>query len=122
MGNLLLTINLPIKSKTERGNKIIQTNVLLNTGAGGMFMHQEYAKKHKIILHKLQWPITPQNVNGTENHAGKITHFTWIQTQINRWKCLEQLLISNIGSSDIIFRLPWFKEYNPLIDWNTRRI
>ena len=76
MGNTSLTVNLPIKSKTEIGNKIVETNILLNTGAGGMFMNQEYAKKHGIILHKLQWPITPQNVDGTENQAGKITHFT----------------------------------------------
>ena len=82
-------------------------------------MNQEYAKKHKIVLHKLRWPITPRNIDGTENKAGKITHFTWIQTEINGRKCLERLLVSNIGSSDIIFGLPWFKEYNPLIDWNT---
>ena len=53
MGNTLLTVNLPIKSKTEIGNKIIETNILLDTGAGGMFMNQEYAKKHRIVLHKL---------------------------------------------------------------------
>ena len=83
MGNTSLTVNLPIKSKTETGNKIVETNILLDTGAGGMFMNQEYAKKHRIILHKLRWPITPRNVDGPENQAGKITHFTWIQTEIN---------------------------------------
>ena len=87
-----------------------------------MFMNQEYAKKHRIILHKLRWPIMPRNVDGTKNQAGKIAHFTWIQTEINGQKCLERLLISNIGSSDIIFGLPWFKEYNLLIDWNTGKI
>ena len=82
-------------------------------------MNQEYAKKHRIVLQKLRWPITPRNVDGTENQAGKITHFTWIQTEINGRKYLERLLVSNIGTSDIIFGLPWFKECNPLIDWNT---
>ena len=80
MGNTSLTVNLPIKSKTEIGNKIVETNILLDTGAGGMFMNQEYVKKHRVILHKLRWPITPRNMDGTENQAGKITHFTWIQT------------------------------------------
>ena len=83
MGNASLTIELPIKSKTESGNKIVETTVLLDTGAGGMFMDRTYAEKHKIILHPLRWPITPRNVDGTINKAGKITHFTWIQTQIN---------------------------------------
>ena len=31
-------------------------------------------------------------------------------------------MITNIGSQDIIFRLPWFKDYDPQIDWNTGKI
>ena len=95
---------------------------ILDTGAGGMFMHLDYTKKHKIILHKLRFPITPRNVDGTENQAGKITHFTWVQTRIDGRKSLERLLVSNIGSSDIIFGLPWFKEHNPFINWNTGNV
>ena len=122
MGNKSLTIDLPITCKTEKGYKTVETTILLDTGAGGMFIHRDYAKRHGIILHKLLFPITPQNVDGTENQAGKITHFTWIQTEINGRKHLERLLISNIGSSDIIFGLPWFKENNPFINWNTGKI
>src|SRR5271155_4330184 len=61
-------------------------------------------------------------MDGTKNQIGKITHFTWIRTEINGRKCLERLLICNIGSSDIIFGLPWFQEYNPLIHWKSGRI
>ena len=43
MGNK--SIDLPIMCRTEKGNKIIETTILLDTGAGGMFMHQEYMKK-----------------------------------------------------------------------------
>ena len=85
-------------------------------------MHPRYAKEHHIRLHKLRIPIIPRNVDGTENLIGKITHSTWIQTKINGRLCLERLLICNIGSSDIIFGLPWFKEYNPSIDWKTGEI
>ena len=116
MGNKSLTIDLPITCKTEKGNKIVETTILLDTGAGGMFMHRDYAKKHGVIPHKLLFPITPRNVDGTENQAGKIMHFTWIQTEINGRKHLERLLVSNIRSSDIIFGLPWFKENNPFIN------
>ena len=122
MGNKSLTVEIPITCKTEKGNKIVETTILLDTGAGGMFMHQDYANKHKIILHELQFPITTRNVDGTENQAGKITHFTWVQTRIDGRKSLERLLVSNIGSSDIIFGLPWFKEHNPFINWNTGNV
>ena len=53
MRNTSLTAKLPIKCKTESGNKIVKKNVLLDTGAGGMFVHQECVKKHRIVLHKL---------------------------------------------------------------------
>ena len=33
-----------------------------------------------------------------------------------------KLLITNIGSQDIIFGLPWFKDYNPEIDFVTGKI
>src|SRR5277367_5334668 len=121
-GNRSFTITIPITCKTEKENKTVETSVLLDTGAGGLFMHPRYAKQHHIRLHKLRVPITPRNVDGTENLIGKITHSTWIQTKINGRLCLEQLLICNIGSSDIIFGLPWFKEYNPSISWKTGEI
>ena len=69
IGKTSLTAKLPIKCKTESRNKIVKKN---DTGAGGMFMHQEYVKKHRIVLHKLWWPITPQSVNETKNQAGRI--------------------------------------------------
>src|SRR5277367_657913 len=121
-GNKSFTITIPITCKTEKENKIVETSVLLDTGAGGLFMHPRYAKKHHIRLHKLRIPITPRNVDGTENLIGKITHSTWIRTRIDRRLCLERLLICNIGSSDIIFGLPWFKEHNPSINWKTGEI
>src|SRR5271163_3879539 len=120
--NKSFTITIPITCKTERENKIIDTSVLLDSGAGGRFMHPDYAQKHNILLHKLRYPIIPKNVDGTENKIGKITHFTWIRTEIDRQLYLERLLICNIGSSDIIFGLPWFQEYNPSINWKTGEI
>ena len=41
MGHISLTVEIPITCKTEKGNKIVETTVLLDTGAGGMFMHQD---------------------------------------------------------------------------------
>src|ERR1700678_2383211 len=108
-------ISIPIVIKTIRGNETVETNVLLDTGAEGLFMDKNYAEEHDIILQKLPNPITPSNVDGTLNHAGEITHFTWIQAKINKRKLLEKLWITNLGSSDVIFGFPWFKENNPQI-------
>src|ERR1700678_711204 len=85
-------------------------------------MDKNYAEKHDIVLQKLPNPITPSNVDGTLNHAGEITHFTWIQAKIDKRILLEKLWITDLGSSDVIFGFPWFKENNPQIVWKTGRV
>ena len=65
MDNNSIHITLPIESKTTKGNKTIKTSVLLDTGAGGIFMNRSYAKKHNIEVYKLDIPIIPCNVDGT---------------------------------------------------------
>src|SRR5271155_3768606 len=115
-------VSIPIKLKTIRGNETVETKVLLDTGAEGLFMDKNYAEKHDVVLQKLMNPITPSNVDGTLNHAGEITHFTWIQTKINKRTLLEKLWITDLGSSDVIFGFPWFKENNPQIVWRTGRV
>src|SRR5271168_738985 len=115
-------VSIPIVVKTIRGNETVETKVLLDTGAEGLFMDKNYAEKHDIVLQKLSNPITPSNVDGTLNHAGEITHFTWIQAKIDKRILLEKLWITDLGSSDVIFGFPWFKENNPQIEWKTGRV
>src|SRR6202522_323065 len=115
-------ISIPIILKTIRGNETVETKVLLDTGAEGLFMDKNYAEEHDIVLQKLPNPITPSNVDGTLNHAGEITHFTWIQAKIDKRILLEKLWITDLGSLDVIFGFPWFKENNPQIVWKTGRV
>ena len=122
MGKNSIRITLPIESKTTKGNKTVKTPVLLDTGAGGIFMNKSYTKKHNIEVYELNTPIIPHNVDGSLNQAGKITHYTWIWTKFQDITILVRLLITNIRSQDIIFGLPWFKDYDPQIDWNTGKI
>src|SRR6202522_3442137 len=115
-------ISIPIVLKTIRGNETVETKVLLDTGAEGLFMDKNYAEEHNIVLQKLPNLITPSNVDGTLNHTGEITHFTWIQAEIDKRILLEKLWITDLGSSDVIFGFPWFKENNLQIVWKTGRV
>src|ERR1700678_1926113 len=115
-------VSIPIVLKTIRGNETVETKVLLDTGAEGLFMDKNYAKEHDVVLQKLPNPITPSNVDGTLNHAGEITHFTWIQAKIDKRTLLEKLWTTDLGSSDVIFGFPWFKENNLQIVWKTGRV
>jgi hypothetical protein len=57
---------------TPEKNEPIETQPLVDSGAGGIFMDQNYARKHGFNLTKLEYPITARNVDGTENKQGTI--------------------------------------------------
>src|ERR1700678_4451062 len=121
-GMRTMHISIPIVLKTIKGNETVETKVLLNTGAEGLFMDRRYAEEHNVTLQRLPNPIIPRNIEGTSNHAGQITYFTWIQAKIDKRRFLEKLLITNLGSTDVIFGWPWFKENNPQIVWKTGKV
>ena len=122
MGTQSMRMIIPIESKTTKENKTVDIPVLLDTGSGGNFMNKNYAKWNNIILYPLDKPILPRNVDGSLNQEGKITHYTWVWVKLNGRPSLVWLLVTNLGTQDIIFGLPWFKEHNPQIEWSTGNI
>jgi hypothetical protein len=57
---------------TPEKNELIETQPLVDSGAGGTFMDQNYARKHGFNLTKLEYLITARNVDGTKNKQGTI--------------------------------------------------
>jgi hypothetical protein len=57
---------------TPEKNELIETQPLVDSGAGGIFMDQNYAQKQGLSLMKLEYTITARNVDGTENKQGTI--------------------------------------------------
>jgi len=85
-------------------------------------MNSAYTKKHNFLLYPLKQPITPRNVDGTPNSQGKITHYTWIRHRVGSIWLLERLLVTGIGTHNIIFGLPWFQKYQPIVNWTSGKI
>jgi len=76
-------MHLPISISCDRGRgkKIVETKALIDSGARGTFIDQNFAQAQKFPLQKLEHPITVFNVNGTTNKQGTITHF--VKTKVN---------------------------------------
>jgi Retroviral aspartyl protease len=102
---------------TPEKNELIETQPLVDSGAGGTFMDQNYARKHGFNLMKLEYPITARNVDGTENKQGIIQYYTNLDLQVNGKTNTEQFLITGLGNQKIILGLPWLRNYNPKINW-----
>jgi hypothetical protein len=100
---------------TPEKNKLIETQPLVDSGTGGIFMDQNYARKHGFNLTKLEYPITAQNVDRTENKQGTIQYYMDLDLQVNGKTDTEQFLITGLGNQKII--ISWLQEHNLEINW-----
>ena len=67
-------LSIPIRiSETEK--KTVETLGLIDSGAGGKFIDQNYVKKLGLKTHTLETPIRAYNVDGTENKWGMIKFY-----------------------------------------------
>ena len=100
--------------------KTIKTQVLIDCGAGVMFINQNFAQNFKI--HLLTKPITAQNVDGTINKKGPIKSYVELEFKINSRKFRERFYVTGLGKQKTILGFTWLQKYNPLIDWKTGKI
>jgi len=97
----------------------VETLGLIDSGAGGKFIDQNYAKNSGFTIQKLDEPLTARNVDGTKNKQGTITSFVDLDLTINGRTKKTRLLVTGLGKQRIILGFPWLNEHNPDIDWTT---
>jgi hypothetical protein len=102
---------------TPERNEPIETQPLVNSGAGGIFMDQNYARKQGLSLTKLEYPITAWNVDGTKNKQGTIQYYMDLDLHVNGKTHTEQFLITGLENQKVILGLPWLQKHNPEINW-----
>jgi hypothetical protein len=61
------SLSIPISMKETETNKTAVTFGLIDSGAGGKFIDQNYAKWKGFEIKTLKEPTTARNVDGTEN-------------------------------------------------------
>ena len=81
--------------KQEEDEEGIVTEVLLDSGATGLVMSEEFVKKHKFKRTKLERPVYMRNVDGMLNYVGPIVDTVEVEIFFKGYK--EQTLIDVIG-------------------------
>ena len=119
---LLREVTVKIGLKQEEKEEGIITKALLDSGATGLVMSEEFAKKHKFKRTKLERPVYVRNVDGTLNYAGPIVDTVKVEIFFKGHK--ERTLIDVIGKQkwSVILGMPWLGHYNPEIDWKTGEV
>ena len=108
-----------VKIELERVNtqEGITVEVLLNSGATGLVMSSEFARKQEFKLKKLKRLIYIRNMNGTLNKEGPIE--STVEVNIYYQGHQERMEIDVIRGQkwSIILEMPWLAYHNPEIDW-----
>ena len=103
-------------------NRSLRTPAMIDSGATALFINRRFVEKHKIFKHPLAHPIGVNNIDGTANKAGRMTHFARLKLTVGQRTEPTEFLITDLGPEDIILGLPWLKKVNPDIDWENGEI
>jgi len=90
----------------------ITVEVLLDSGATGLVMSSEFAKKQEFKLKKIERPIYIRNVDGTMNKEGPIKNM--VEVNIYYQGHRERIEIDVIGGQkwNVILEMLWLACHN----------
>ena len=100
----------------------ITVEALLDSGATGLVMSSEFAKKQGFKLKKLERPMQVRNMDGSFNKKGPIENT--VEVNIYYQGHVERAEIDVIGGQRwlVILGMPWLAHYNPEINWRTGKV
>ena len=95
---------------------------LLDSGAMGLVMSSEFARKKGFKLKKLEKLIQVRNVDGSFNREGLIENM--VEVNVYYKGHVERTEIDVIGGQKwgVILEMPWLECHNPEIDWKTGEV
>jgi len=100
----------------------VTVEALLDSGATGLVMSLEFAKKQDFKLKKLERLMNIRNVDGSLNKEGLIEYM--VEVNIYYQGHRERMEINVIGRQKwmVILGMPWLARHNPEIDWRTMEV
>ena len=119
---VLREVVVKIGLKQEEEEEGIVTEALLDSGATGLVMSEEFARKHKFRRTELERPVQVRNVDGTFNYAGPIVDTVEVEIFFKGHK--ERTSIDVMGGQKwgVILGMPWLRRHNPEINWRTGEV
>ena len=95
----------------------ITVEALLDSGAMGLVMSSEFARKKRFKLKKLERPMQVRNVDGSFNKEGLIENT--VEVNVYYKGHVEKTEIDVIGGQKwgVILGMSWLERHNPEIDW-----
>ena len=107
------SINIPVSINAKK--RLVDTESLIDSGAGGIFIDQNFTRQIGLKTIAMDKPILARNVDGTINKKGTIKNYVDLEFTINNIKFEERFYVTGLGKQKMILGLPWLtKQVNHL--------
>jgi hypothetical protein len=93
---------------------------LIDSGAGGMFINQNFSKN--LEINYLDEPVKAYNVDRMKNKQGTISSYVNPKFKPGDQMFNEQFYVTGLGKQRIILEFPWLHKHNLIIDWKKGEI
>jgi len=95
---------------------------LLDSGATGNFIDQDFVRTKGINTQSLFRPILVYNVDGSPNEAGQISEVVDIVLRYKTHSERTLLAVSSLRKQNMILGYTWLKDHNLEVNWQTREV
>ena len=101
-------------------NRKVEVPTLIDSGAAGIFIDEEFIAELKIPTKKLSDDIMVYNVDGMINKNVSITKKVCADLELKGKHTNEEFLVTALGRQRIILGYPWLEKTNPKINWRKK--
>ena len=95
---------------------------LLDSGATGLVMSKEFARKHRFKRTELERPVHVRNMDEMFNYVGPIVDIVEVEIYFKGHKKRTSIDVIEGQKWSVILGMPWLRHYNPEIDWKTGEV
>ena len=95
---------------------------LFDSGATENFMDECMVQRLGIGKRAMKIPRRVFNVNRTENQCGTLTHYCLLRVKKGDKNLLQRFYITSLGADCVILGYPWFRDFNPNVDWGQGKV
>ena len=115
-------IMLPIHLKTTDTMEETSMEAMVDTGATGDFIDQDFVNQAKLPTRKLSQLVPVYNVDGSPNKAGSIHEVVDVVMAYNGHSERILLVVTRLGKQSMILGFSWLNKHNPEIDFRARTV
>jgi len=116
-GKPLRKVTVKIRLERIDTQEGITVEALLDSGATGLVMSSEFAKRQGFKLKKLERPINMRNVDGSFNKEGPIESMVEVNIYYQGHRKRTEIDVIGGQKWTVILGMPWIAHHNPEIDW-----